>query len=149
MDPSLSGIKFYVKKSQIWTGETTKFQGEVQLTASFDRQDLWNAVLERLNGLNLHRGGDIQSELIEILQGKVELLEAEVQARGNVDRERAQRAEQEASLARADAVRSKQQVELLQAQIQMKDRELAEAMKANYAWQNWFSAHMQICDRPY
>ncbi len=150
MMKGVAGIRFFLKDQSVSAAERAKFQGQVILGAHFDSMDIWNDVIERLNNLEVYRGSDIQSELITILQGQVDMLEKELEARGTSDRERAQRAEQAASISSADAVRSRQHAELLKAQIEVKDRELAdtqrayqEALKANQAWQAWFEANRQ------
>lgn len=148
-EPSIAGIKFFVAESELTAGSNSKFQGTVTLTAHFNREDLWDAILKRLDGVEMHRGGDIQSELILILQGQVDQLEEQLRNQGTADRERAQRAEQTASIATADAVRSKQHAELLQAQLNMRTRELEDTQKANQAWKEWHDAHQRICHTPY
>lgn len=150
-EPSIAGIRFFVSHSSRSAGAPgkTKFQGTVSLVAHFDRDDLWEAVIRRLHGLELYKGGDIQSELIEILQGRLDLLEKELEDKGTEDRQRAQRAEQSASIATADKVRAEQQAELLKAQLGMKQRELEEAYKANQSWRDWYEAHNRMCHTAY
>lgn len=121
------------------------YKGSVQLLCHFNRVDLWEAVLRRLNGLEMHKGSDIQSELLCILQGKVELLENELEQHGKADRERAQRAEQAASLANADKVRAEQYASLLKAQLDIKSAELEDLRGTVRMWENWYK---QNCSLP-
>jgi hypothetical protein len=141
------GIKFFVVDTQLRVpeGEETKFVGRVTLTAHFNREDLWEAILQRLNGVELYKGGDLQSELIGILQGQVDMLEAELEQKGTADKERAQRAEQSASLANAERVRAQQHAELLQAQLSLQSIELAETKGVLGQWQRWHAAHQAVC----
>lgn len=153
-EPSIAGIKFFVASSSIEATPPThsspgKYQGTVILTGHFNREDLWTSIVQRLNGAEMHRGGDLQSELITILQGQVEQLEEQLQSQGTADRERAQRSEQASSIAVADAVRARQHAQLLQAQLEMKERELQDALKANQSWVDWHAAHQRTCHTPY
>lgn len=149
-EPSLAGVTFHVDKHTLLNGSEvkapeTRYLGLVTLKAHFNRKDLWEAVIKRLDGATLYKGGDIQTELIEILQGKIELLEEDLADRGTVDRERAIRAEQQASLARAEAVRASQHVELLQAQLEMRTRERDTNKQYLDQWQAWYDTHKQHC----
>lgn len=141
----VAGIRFSVVDSKVTAGQKTKFQGTVTLTAHYNREDLWSDIVARFNGLEMHRGGDIQSELIAILQGQVDMLEAELASKGNADLVRAQRAEQAASIAQSDKVRAVQQAELLTAQMAMKTRELEDAYEKLREWDRWLAIHKLSC----
>lgn len=151
-EPSVMGVTFHVDKHEMLSGSNvkvpTKYLGLVTLKAHFNREDLWKKVVQRLNGLTLYKGGDIQTELIGILQGQVELLEKQVQSMSHTDRERAQRAEQAASLARAEAARATQHVELLQAQLEMRTRERDTYQQYMKQWQAWYDNHKAHCPVP-
>lgn len=144
-EPSVAGIKFNVTGSAVQAGSSTKFMGSVTLAAHFNREDLWQSIVRRLDGLELHKGGDIQSELITILQGQVDILEEQVGQQSTADRQRAQIAEQAASIATADKVRAEQHAELLQAQLEMRTRERDTAAAANNEWNRWHRDHMADC----
>lgn len=147
-ETSVAGIKFYVTDKKLESGSQfykVKYKGSVTLTGHFNREDLWTSIVDRLDGLEMHKGGDIQSELITILQGQVDMLEQQVSQQGTADRERAQRAEQAASLAESERVRSAQHVELLQAQLDMRTRERDAAMTTNKGWTDWYSQHASAC----
>ena len=144
-DTSVAGIRFSVVDCAVTAGATTKFQGKVTLVAHYNREDLWEAITRRLDGIELHKGGDLQSELITILQGQVEMLEQQVAHQGHIDRERAQRAEQTASIAQADKVRAEQLAELLKTQLEVRARELAVSQEDNKKWSDWYVYHKPLC----
>lgn len=149
MNQPSTGIKFYLVEATAEAGKVSKFVGTVTLRAHFDNRDVWDAVIERLDGLDIHRGGSIETELIHILQGQVDMLEAELATKGTEDKQRAYRAEAAVSLSEADKVRALQQASLLKAQLEMRTRELEDANKANAAWQTWYEAHQRICHSAY
>lgn len=138
----LEGITFHVKNSTVNAGGVAKYHGEVVLTSGFDRQEIWKHVIKRLDNLTLNRGGDLQSAIIELLQGQVDTLEAEVENQGTEDRQRAQRAEAAATHAEARAVRAEQHQQLLQAQLDMRTRERDTALLNTQGWGNWYAKHM-------
>lgn len=146
-EASVAGITFYVtdRNLEAGTGTNTKYKGSVTLTGHFNREDLWASIVDRLNGLEMHKGGDIQSELITILQGQVDMLETQVAQQGTIDRERAQRAEQAASMATSDRVRAVQHAELLQAQLDMRTRERDTAIENSNQWAQWHASHKAVC----
>jgi hypothetical protein len=141
------GIRFFVKSSLKERSSTSqaRFMGTVEMIAHFDREDLWYSVLKRLDGIQLYKGGDLQTTLIEILQGQVDILEKQVAAQSTVDRERAQVAEQSASIAVSDCVRAQQHSGLLQAQLDMRTRERDTALAENKRWVNWYCQHKSTC----
>ena len=144
-DVSLTGIKFKVDSASIEQGTGTKYIGRIGLVGHFNREDLWQAIVRRLDGIEMHKGGDLQSELIILLQGQIELLEQQVANQGNEDRARAQVAEQEASLAKADLIRTQQHVQLLQAQLEMRHNELRQQQGELKQWAEWYAHHQGIC----
>jgi len=149
MNQPSTGIRFHVDGATTESGRNSRFMGTVTLKAHFNNKDIWDAVIERLNGLEIYRGGGIETELINILQGQVDILEAELANRGTEDKQRAYKAEAALSLAEADKVRAQQQAELLKAQLDMRTRELEDASKANSAWKAWYDAHQRICHSAY
>lgn len=152
-EPSVAGVTFHVDRHDIINApngleSVRRYQGLVTLKAHFNRKDLWEAVIKRLDGATLYKGGDIQSDLIEILQGRLEILEKELEGKDNTDKERAQRAEQASSLARAEAARSAQHAELLQAQLDMRTRERDTYKQYLDQWQAWYDNHKPHCSAP-
>lgn len=148
-EPSVAGIRFYVESKTQSANPLLKggnwFNGTVTLTCHFNRQDLWDAITQRLHGIELHKGSDIQSVLIEIQEGRISLLEKALEDRGEEDRQRAQRAEQVASLATSDKVRAEQHIHLLKHQLDLKTIELDSAKDTNDKWNSWFADHKTRC----
>lgn len=141
----LNGVKFHVTESTVKDSVSTKYAGTVTLKAFFNIRDTWDDVVKRLDGIVLNKGGDLQSEIIALLQDQVDLLEGQVAQQSTEDRERAQRAEASATHAEQRAVRAEQHVQLLQAQLGMRTRDLATAIETNKGWTDWYSAHANAC----
>lgn len=139
-----NGIRVFIEKSNIYTNKDdskrAKYKGTINIVSHFNNPDLWEQVVKKLNGQELFGGTDLQSELIAILQGRLQLMERELEARGTEDRQRAQRAESEASIAKSDLIRAQQQVELLQAQLKMKTIEAEGYTNSLKQWADWYAA---------
>lgn len=101
------------------TDQEGQYAGKATLHAVVDDPELWRQVTEQLQGMELYRGKDFKTELIEVLRRRNEDLEEEAEkVSGNKD-EQIERLTQEVGLARAGKVRAEQRVRLLEAQVKL------------------------------
>lgn len=141
----LNGVKFYVVESSVNESVSTQYVGSVTIKAFFNIRDTWDDVVKRLDGIVLNKGGDLQTEIIALLQDQVDILESRVAQQSTEDRERAQHAEASATHAEQRAVRAEQHVQLLQAQLEMRARERDRALDDVNKWAVWYGNHAGIC----
>lgn len=125
MDPVReAGATFYLENSTLKEGKKPGvYIGEARLTATVHEIELWEQAIEHLNGLVLHKGRDFKTELIDILQGKHQELEQEIEKERTVALGEVERLRTEAQHAVADLVRAKQVIRGLDARVaQLKER---------------------------
>jgi hypothetical protein len=121
MDVEDAGVTFYLDDSELGKGvadaKGKKYVGKAILSATVRDVDLWEQLMEQINGLLMYKGSDLKTELIGVLQNRASKMEKSMETRDAEQAEQVQRADQRASLAEGDKVRAEQRVRLLEAEV--------------------------------
>lgn len=125
METTTAGIVFHVMDSEISKAVSGKQHGKVALSAVVDDLDLWEKVLDQLNGMELHRGRDFKGELIEVLKKKNQELEKKTERVAEDKDSHIQRLTQEIDKIRYGKSVVDQNLRLSQARVAVLEEELS------------------------
>lgn len=75
MEQNKVGVTFHVMHSEVQGNPGGGYSGKVTLHGVVADLDLWEKVIEQLRGMELYKGRDFKSELIEILRQRNDELE--------------------------------------------------------------------------
>lgn len=119
-----AGVIFYVDNSSI-NKAGNKYSGKVALSATVTDTELWEQLLKQLNGMTLYKGSDMKTQIISVLQGKNSQLETVLEQTQAQLTDRAERAEQRASIAEADNMVLAERVAVLERELESALNEIA------------------------
>lgn len=75
MGQETAGVVFHVMDDDIARATDATYKGKAILHAVVEDLDLWEKVIEQLNGMELHRGRNFKDELLEVLRRRNSELE--------------------------------------------------------------------------
>ena len=128
-----TGVVFHVMDTGIELVTGTSYKGKVTLHGVVEDLDLWDKVLEQLNGMELKRGRDFKSELVEVLRKRNEELEQTAEQITDDKDAVIQRLIQELDQAQAAQSSAEQGSRILRAQMDATSEELATLRQAQAA----------------